>query len=155
MDTNQAARGLGSSQSADRSAVASNTRPLQPESSFSTPLSHSRLGRFDQMALNYSRSQAAASSTHDSHHRYPKRERGAQGQGGDTTDSMTESGVTTEASYYSYHSARDLSAFVKEVDGRFVCNFMRSLYLLPYLECLIISRTFTCCQVVNISCQNR
>jgi len=36
-------------------------------------------------------------------------------------DSVTESGVMTEdASVYSYHSARDLSAFVKEVDGRSV-----------------------------------
>ena len=154
MDTNQTVWGLGGSQSAGRSiTLNSNTRPLDPESSFGPSWLHSQREKFDQMALNYSGSQAAASSNHDSHRIYRKREGpSAQGQWGDTMDSVTESGVTTEdASIYSYHSARDLSAFVKEVDGRFVRIFIRSLYSLHYLECLIISQTFTCCQVVNIS----
>jgi len=145
MDRNQAAQGLGSSQSADRPALDSNTSPLHPESSFGPSWSYPQREKFDQMALNYSGSQAAASSTRDSHHIYRKREgRGTQEQRGDAMDSVTESGITTEdVSFYSYHSARDLSAFVKEIDGRFVCNFMRSLYSLRYLECLIISQTFT------------
>ena len=153
MDTNQAAQGLGGSQSADRPALGSNTRSLDPESSFGPSWSHSQREKFDQMALNYSGSQAAASSNRDSHRIYRKREgRGTQGERGDIMDSVTESGVTTEdVSFYSYHSARDLTAFVKEVDGRFVRIFIRSLYSLRYLECLIISQTFMCCQVVNIS----
>jgi hypothetical protein len=150
MDTNQAARGLRGSQSADRTALGSNARPLDPESSFGAFLSHSQRERFDQMALNYSRSHAAISST-QSHQRDRKGDGlGAQGQGSDAMDSLTESGIATDASFYSYRSARDLSAFVKEIDGRFVCSFMRSLCLIRYLECLITSQSFTSCQVVSI-----
>lgn len=69
------------------------------------------------MPMNYSESQGGASSTRDSHYRYRKRD-GVQGQKGELIDTATESGATTDASFYSYHSARDLSAFVKEVDGR-------------------------------------
>jgi hypothetical protein len=147
MDTNQAAQALGSSQSADRTALDSDTRPLEPESSLDASWSHLPRETFDQMPLNYSRSQAAASSTQDSHYRYRKRDMPREAM-----DSVTESGLTTDdVSFYSYHSARDLSAFVKEVDGRFVCSVMRSLYSPRYLECLIINQNFTRCRAVNIS----
>ena len=67
--------------------------------------------QFDQDALNYSKSQVAASSPGDSHHGLQRRLK--------VMDSATESGFTTEeASYYSYYSMRDPSAFVKEIDGR-------------------------------------
>jgi hypothetical protein len=156
MDTNQATQGLGDSQSTNQTALDSNTRLLDPHSFLGTSLPHSQRGRFDQMALNYSGSKAVAPSSDDSHYQYPKQDgHAAQGQRNDTMDSVTESSITTDASYYSYRSARDLSAFVKEVDGRFVSRIMPSLYLPLYLECLIISPTFTCCQVVNISPRNR
>ena len=108
MDSNHLSRGLQGAQSANPPTLDSRSKPLdqqQPPSLYRS--------QFEQAPLNYSKSQAAASSIGDSHHRYRKRP--------EAFDSATESGFTTEdASFYSYHSTRDLSTFVKEVDGRFV-----------------------------------
>lgn len=103
--------------------------PHEPESSPEASWPQLRTERFDQMPLNYSGSQAGASSTRDSHYRYRKRD-GPEGQKGEPIDTVTESGATTEASAYSYYSARDLSAFVKVVDGRFFNN-QSDLYVMP------------------------
>ena len=102
---------------ADARNLANSSKQPEPNSILEASWPQVHAQRFDQTPLNYSGSQAGASSAHDSHYRYRKRD-GAQGQKGDRLETGTESGVTLDESLYSYNSARDLLAFVKEVDGR-------------------------------------
>jgi hypothetical protein len=97
------------------------------------PWSHLQHGKVEQMPLNYSESQAAASSTNDSYHRYRKRDyRPSQGPKGVLGGPATELSFSTEdESSYSYYSARDLSTFVREIDGRFVYMVIASPSLTP------------------------
>ncbi|CCA67628.1 hypothetical protein PIIN_01456 [Serendipita indica DSM 11827] len=85
--------------------------------------------RYDQVAYNFTPSQGATSTSGTSYYR-SKRKGGAWSRDPDKDDGKTDITATTDASFYSYHSSRDLAAFVREMDGR-MFNNQNELYMLP------------------------
>ncbi|KAG8751187.1 hypothetical protein FRC14_008090 [Serendipita sp. 396] len=93
-----------------------------------SPCSPSTYARYDQMAQNYSSSQAATSVTGASYHHHVRtRPSGVANMEDGRTDAVT---ATDQDSFYSYHSSQDLSSFVKEIDGR-MFNAQSELYMMP------------------------
>lgn len=106
--------------------------PSEPGSSYNNH------ARFDQMPQNYTESQADATATTGSHVEYPSRSKQpAHAPNGNTdnfkgrTVNPSDTGRTTDdASFYSYHSARDLANFVKDFYGR-TFNNQSDIYMMP------------------------
>ncbi|KAG8827580.1 hypothetical protein FRC17_007792 [Serendipita sp. 399] len=96
----------------------------QPSTASSYP--PSTYPRYDQMAQNYSPSQAADSVTNTSHHRI----RGHPSRAANVWEGHTDTAATTDQnSFYSYNS-QDATSFVKEIDGR-IFNAQSELYMMP------------------------